>query len=238
MTEVEFETKTKGLEAAIKYNFRKKDLLATALTHTSYANEQSARSSRVESNERLEFLGDSVLSFVTSEMLYKRHAGIDEGELTKRRALIVCENSLYIFAKKIGLGECLLLGNGEERSAGRERVSILADAFEALLGAVFLDGGINAAKKFLYGIFEGNKPRGEEFSQSFDYKTKLQQFIQQHPGEQLGYRLVGESGPAHERRFEVEAVMSNNVIGQGAGLSKQKAEQSAAYDALKLFGQV
>jgi ribonuclease-3 len=190
---------------------------------------------KAESNERLEFLGDSVLSLLTSEYIYLKLRDYKEGELTRIRATVVCEESLFEFAESIELGKALFLGNGEIVSNGRSRKSILADAFEAVLGSIFLDGGLESAKKFLYKFIE--KPIDDIVNEgeTKDYKSLLQQIIQQS-GETLEYVLVGESGPAHEKVFEVRAVLNNNVVGEGKGRSKKSAEQNAAKEALTLFG--
>jgi len=220
----------------IGYEYKNILLLKTALTHSSYSNEMKSKGVKTECNERLEFLGDSVLSLLTSEYIYLKLRDYKEGELTRIRAIVVCEDSLFGFAETIGLGEVLFLGNGEIISNGRSRKSILADAFEAVLGSIFLDGGLEPAKKFLYKFIE--KPVNEIVSEGEikDYKSLLQQIIQQSGGEVLEYVLVGESGPAHEKIFEVHAVLNNNVVGEGKGRSKKAAEQNAAKEALALFG--
>jgi ribonuclease-3 len=196
-----------------------------------------AKGKTAESNERLEFLGDTVLSLITSEHLYLKLKDFKEGDLTKIRAAVVCEESLYNFSESLDIGETLFLGNGEIASNGRSRKSILADAFEAVLGAVFLDGGYNAAKKFLMKFIV--KAVGEVLKEGEikDYKSLLQQIIQQSGnGEVLEYVLKGESGPDHLKVFEVSVVLNNNVLGQGSGRSKKTAEQNAAHEALALFG--
>jgi len=219
----------------IGYDYKNIALLKTALTHSSYSNEMKSKGAKAESNERLEFLGDSVLSLITSEYIYLKLKDYKEGELTRIRATVVCEDSLFGFAESIKLGEALFLGNGEIISNGRSRKSILADAFEAVLGSIFLDGGLNAAKKFLIRFIE--KPIDDIVNEGEfkDYKSLLQQIIQQG-GEVLEYVLVGESGPAHEKIFEVQALLNNNVVGEGKGRSKKAAEQNAAKEALGLFG--
>jgi len=219
----------------IGYEHKNMSLFKTALTHSSYSNEMKSKGIKAESNERLEFLGDSVLSLLTSEYIYLKLRDYKEGELTRVRATVVCEESLFEFAESIGLGEALFLGNGEIVSNGRSRKSILADAFEAVLGSIFLDGGLEAAKTFLYKFIE--KPINDIVNEgeTKDYKSLLQQIIQQS-GETLEYTLVGESGPAHEKVFEVQAVLNHNVVGEGKGRSKKSAEQSAAKEALALFG--
>jgi len=232
-------------ERRIGYTFRNKTLIETALTHSSYSNELKVRKVECECNERLEFLGDSVLSIIVSEYLFEhysdRHA---EGDLTRMRADVVCERALAGYSQKIGLGQFLRLGRGEDKNNGRERKSILADAFEATLAAMYLDAGEDGKRvvaeylmpfvleeldKFVGGA-------GEEVAQ--DYKTHLQQFIQQSDNEQPEYITVGESGPDHMKIFEVEARLNSNVIGKGEGHSKREAEQNAAKQALELFGEI
>jgi len=222
----------------IKHNYKNIGLLKTALTHSSYANEMRTKNIKTEFNQRLEFLGDSVLSLITSEYIYSRLTNCQEGELTRIRAIIVCEDSLAKFAEDIDLGEALFLGNGEIVSNGRKRKSILADAFEAVLGSVFLDGGLEAAKKFLFRFII--KPIDDivDKGKIKDYKSLLQQIIQQSGEGVLKYLLAGESGPDHEKIFEVHAIINNNIIGEGKGLSKKEAEQSAAKEALALFGYI
>ena len=219
-------------QVKIRYYFNDKELLIEALSHSSYANEK--RKGR-NSNERLEFLGDSVLSIVVSQYLFEHFTHLPEGELTKIRASLVCEKSLYEFAKQIDLGEHILLGKGEENTGGRERVSILADAFEAVIAAVFLDGGLEAAKrhilKFIPKDIDDRKP--VSFS---DHKTILQEIIQKNPEEKVEYKLVGQSGPDHNKAFKVQVRLNSNVIGTGIGRSKKEAEQMAAKEALELMG--
>ena len=219
-------------QGKIRYYFNDKELLIEALSHSSYANEK--RKGR-NSNERLEFLGDSVLSIVVSQYLFEHFTHLPEGELTKLRASLVCEKSLYEFAKQIDLGEHILLGKGEENTGGRERVSILADAFEAVIAAVFLDGGLEAAKrhilKFIPKDIDDRKP--VSFS---DHKTILQEIIQKNPEEKVEYKLVGQSGPDHNKAFKVQVRLNSNVIGTGIGRSKKEAEQMAAKEALELMG--
>ena len=219
-------------QGKIRYYFNDKELLIEALSHSSYANEK--RKGR-NSNERLEFLGDSVLSIVVSQYLFEHFTHLPEGELTKIRASLVCEKSLYEFAKQIDLGEHILLGKGEENTGGRERGSILADAFEAVIAAVFLDGGLEAARrhilKFIPKDIDDRKP--VSFS---DHKTILQEIIQKNPEEKVEYKLVGQSGPDHNKAFKVQVRLNSNVIGTGIGRSKKEAEQMAAKEALELMG--
>lgn len=216
-------------ENNIGYHFKDKGLLNRALTHSSYANENHAPK---DSNERLEFLGDSVLGFITAEYYYK-NSTLPEGDLTRLRAATVCEKALFEFAKEINLSEYIKLGRGEEITGGRERASINSDAFEAVIAAIYLDGGIDEAKKFVLRFIEGYVKTESSFK---DYKTKLQEVIQKNPEELLEYVLVGESGPDHNKRFEVEVHLNSNVIGKGTGRSKKNAEQEAAREALALMG--
>lgn len=219
-------------EEILNYKFRNKSLLVQALSHSSYANEK--KKSRV-SNERLEFLGDSVLSIVVSQYLFEHLTHIAEGELTKLRASLVCEKSLYLFAKQIHLGDFILLGKGEENTGGRERTSILADAFEAVIGAIFLDGGLESASKHILRFIPEDIQRLKKpvFS---DFKTILQEIVQKNPEEKAEYVLAGEEGPDHDKRFVVEVHLNSNVIGEGIGKSKKEAEQMAAKQALELMG--
>lgn len=219
-----------NLEEKIKYTFKDKNLLLRALTHSSYANEKQTD---YGCNERLEFLGDSVLGVITAEYFFTHHKDYPEGELTKLRAATVCEKSLYNFAKQINLGDCLLLGKGELNTGGKERPSILADAFEAVIAAIYLDGGIEKAKEFvLYFIIKSEQNN----INLKDYKTTLQEVVQKNPEEKLNYVLTGESGPDHNKCFEVEVHLNSNVIGKGKGKSKKVAEQQAAKEALELMG--
>ena len=213
------------------YRFRDPRLLEKALTHSSYANEGRHG---LESNERLEFLGDSVLGFVAAKYLFEKETG-PEGELTKLRAAIVCEKALCSYARELRLGECLLLGKGERSTGGAARPSILADAFEAVIAAMFLDGGLEPVRGFVLRFVEkeANNQRKRHFK---DYKTTLQEIVQQNPEEKLEYVLTGESGPDHSKQFVVEVHLNSNVIGTGRGRSKKEAEQQAAREALKLMG--
>jgi ribonuclease-3 len=224
------------LEKAITYNFTNKKILLKALTHSSYANEMKHKIPELECNERMEFLGDSILSLVVTDFLYKYHPDMPEGDLSRIRAATVCEKTLGSFAKKINLGAFLFLSNGENATDGRNRVSILADAFEALLAAIYLDGGLENVKNFLLPLVTEVIHEIVESGSLRDYKTLLQQIIQQEQGEMLDYVTVNESGPAHKRFFEVEARLNSNVIGHGSGYSKREAEQLAAKEALSLFG--
>ncbi len=217
---------THELEEAIGYAFADKALLEQALVHSSHANEKK----RVQSNERLEFLGDSVLSIVVADYLYHQAPPLPEGELTRKRAALVCEPALSEFAAQIGLGRHLKLGRGEEMSGGRGRASILSDAFEALIAAIYLDGGLEAARAFILPFVQNGAGAGE------DYKTRLQEVVQQNPEEQVRYRVAEESGPDHDKQFTVEVYINTNCVGRGRGHSKKVAEQQAACEALVLLG--
>ena len=219
------------LQETIHYQFRNPVFLEVALTHSSYANEVKHQ---IKYNERQEFLGDAVLSIIVSDYLFNNYT-VPEGELTKLRAAIVCEKSLDVMANKIGLGQYLRLGHGEELTGGRTRPSIIADAFEALIAAIYLDSGIESARKFVLPFV--TEMLEHEDSLSFkDYKTILQEIIQQNPEEKLVYKLVGEKGPDHDKRFLVDVMLNSNVIGRGEGRSKKHAEQMAAKEALELMG--
>ncbi|MBQ7131728.1 MAG: ribonuclease III [Oscillospiraceae bacterium] len=219
-------------EKVIGYEFSDKSLMETALSHSSYANE--SKISR-QSNERLEFLGDSVLSIVVSQYLFNHFSHLPEGELTKIRASLVCEKSLFEFALQINLGDYLFLGKGEASSGGRTRPSILADAFEAVIAALYLDGGMENAERFILKFIPDDLDKAKKSSFS-DYKTILQEIIQKNPEERIEYILVGSQGPDHNKVFIVEVRLNSNVIGKGTGKSKKQAEQNAAREALELMG--
>lgn len=221
------------LENNLKYNFKNKELLRHALTHSSYANEHK---NMISSNERLEFLGDSVLSIIVSEYIYNLYPNLPEGELTKIRASLVCEESLCKFSKALNIGEFLLLGKGEALNGGSQRPSILADAFEAVLAAIYLDGGMETAKKHVLRFVKDDLINHTD-SLIKDYKTVLQEIIQKNPEEKLTYVLVSETGPEHDKVFEFEVKLNSNTIGVGKGHSKKQAEQMAAKQALELMGQ-
>lgn len=218
----------KDLENAIGYRFHNITLLQNALTHSSYANERWRDS--LMSNERLEFLGDSILGMVTAEFLYRNYPDRPEGELTRMRADMVCETSLAKIADQIGLGSHLLLGHGEEQGGGRKRVSILADAVESVIAACFLDGGMEPAKAFISRFVLCNVP--EQRLRNADYKTALQELVQQKKNQVITYELTGESGPDHDKHFAVRVLLNGVQIGTGEGTSKKRAEQDAARDAL------
>lgn len=219
-------------EDIIHYNFKNPELLHEALSHSSYANENKKNR---KNNERLEFLGDSVLSVVVAQYLFENYRDLPEGELTKLRSVLVCEKTLFGFAQQIDLGEFILLGKGEENSGGRERPSILADAFEAIIAAIYLDGGFEAARRHILSFI----PRDLDVKKKLtfnDYKTMLQEIVQQNPDEKVIYVLTEESGPDHDKAFVVDVMLNSNVIGKGKGRSKKQAEQMAAKEALELMG--
>ncbi|NLK70297.1 MAG: ribonuclease III [Clostridiales bacterium] len=219
-------------ENIIQYQFKNKQLLTEALSHSSYANEKKKTRN---SNERLEFLGDSVLSVIVSQYLFEHFSHLPEGELTKIRASLVCEKSLYNFAQQIRLGDFLLLGKGEEHTGGRERPSILADAFEAVIAAIYLDGGLEAARKHVLKFIPDDIDK-KSLTAFSDYKTILQEVIQKNPEEKVEYILADQTGPDHNKAFKVQVCLNSNVIGTGTGKSKKEAEQMAAKEALELMG--
>lgn len=219
----------KDLENAIGYRFRNIQLLQNALTHSSYANERWHNS--LLSNERLEFLGDSVLGMLVAEYLYKTFPDRPEGELTRMRADMVCEHTLAAVANKIGLGGHLMLGHGEERLGGRSRESILADATESVIAACFLDGGLEAAQQFVQKFVLVEVPVTR--LNNVDYKTMLQELVQQKKNQVLTYTLVGQSGPDHDKQFDVAVSLNGSVVGTGSGRSKKRAEQMAAKSAVE-----
>ena len=219
----------KDLEAAIGYRFKNISLLQNALTHSSYANERWHNS--LLSNERLEFLGDSVLGMLVADYLYRTFPDRPEGELTRMRADMVCEHTLAAAANRIGLGEHMLLGHGEEQGGGRSRESILADAMESVIAACFLDGGLEAALKIVRQFILVEVPVKK--LHNADYKTALQELVQQKKNQTLSYALAGESGPDHDKKFDVEVSLNGNVVGRGSGSSKKRAEQMAAKAAIE-----
>ncbi|MBP3486068.1 MAG: ribonuclease III [Oscillospiraceae bacterium] len=224
----------KELEKKLNYTFRDPALLSEALSHSSYANEH--RAAHLNSNERLEFLGDSVLGFVTAEFLFVQHPDLPEGDLTRIRAALVCEQSLYEVARKLELGKYLKLGRGEEAGGGRERTSILADATEAVFAAVYLDGGIGAASRLIHRVLLDAEKEEAVEERRRDYKTALQELVQRTPGRTITYQLVEETGPDHCRVFVMEVSVDGQVSGRGEGRSKKEAEQAAAKAALRLLG--
>lgn len=217
------------LQQALCYRFRDPSLLRNALTHSSYANEN--KNLGVQCNERLEFLGDSILGFVVANELYRRFPDRPEGEMTRMRADMVCETTLAQAARSIGLGGELLLGHGEEQGGGRTRPSILADAMESVIAASFLDGGLEAARGIIARLILCSIP--EQQLRNLDYKTMLQELVQQHRGQTLAYRLTGESGPDHDKHFSVEVLRNGERVGAGEGSSKKRAEQDAARSAME-----
>lgn len=223
-----------SLEAKLKYKFKNIELLKNALVHSSYANEVRGNT---HSNERLEFLGDSVLSVIVAEHIFNNFPQMPEGELTRVRASLVCEKSLCALSRELCIGEYLLLGRGEDKNGGRERDSILADAFESVLAAIYLDGGMEAAKKHVSATVLRDLKNHSEEDTFKDYKTTLQEIIQRNPEESVSYTLVDETGPDHNKQFTVAVKLNSNVIGTGVGKSKKQAEQMAARQALKLMGE-
>ncbi len=216
------------LEEKLGYHFRDRGLLEHAMTHSSYANEH--RGAGLTSNERLEFLGDSVLGVVVADYLFRTHLDMPEGELTRTRAALVCEGSLHEVARSLNLGRYLRLGKGEDAGGGRKRPSILADATEAMLAAVYLDGGMEAVRPIIRALILDKE---REKAADRDYKTALQELVQRTPGASVSYRLMRESGPDHCRSFEMEASVDGKVIGSGVGRTKKEAEQMAAKAALE-----
>ena len=219
------------LERKLNYAFRNPALLQEALNHSSYANEH--RAAHLHSNERLEFLGDSVLGFVTAEFLFQRHPEAPEGDLTRIRAALVCEQSLYEVAQRLGLGQYLKLGRGEEAGGGRERTSILADAVEAVFAAVYLDGGMDAARALIHRCLLDAQRESVVEERRRDYKTALQELVQRQVDQTLTYRMVDEQGPDHAKTFRAEVLLNGEAIGSGSGHSKKEAEQAAARAAME-----
>ncbi len=219
-----------SLEKKLGYRFRDRALLGEALNHSSYANEHRGG---LGSNERLEFLGDSVLGFVSAEYLFREHPDLPEGDLTRMRASLVCEQSLYEVARELELGSYLKLGRGEEAGGGRERQSILADATEAVFAAVYLDGGIQPVRELIVRGLLSQAPAAEERR---DYKTTLQEVVQRRSGQVLTYHMLSQSGPDHNKTFLFEVRLNDESVGCGEGHSKKEAEQAAARDALEKMG--
>ncbi|MDR3563847.1 MAG: ribonuclease III [Negativicutes bacterium] len=225
--------KISALGRKLGVTFSDSGLLRQALTHTSFANE--AKGETIPNNERLEFLGDAVLDLIVSEYLYRQYSHLPEGELTKARAAIVCEQALANQAIAIRLGESLLLGRGEAASGGRERVSILADAFEAVIGAIYLDGGYAAARQFILSHLQQGLASIERGEYAKDYKTLLQEIAQRSGDCKISYEVIAESGPDHHKTFEVAVFVNGGRQGTGTGRSKKEAEQRAALEALHQF---
>lgn len=223
------ESKIKELEARIGYHFRERDLVREALTHSSYANERNIR--KIKCNERLEFLGDAVLEQTSSIFLFRQYPNVPEGQLSKMRASLVCESALAVAAEKIGLGDFIFLGKGERANGGSKKPSVVSDAMEALIGALYLDGGEKAANNFiLQYILTAIQEKEKAF---MDYKSELQELVQAGNYGTIRYQVTGESGPEHEKEFEVELMIDQKKISLGRGRNKKAAEQMAAYEALK-----
>lgn len=216
-----------GLQEKIGYRFRDETLIKQAMTHSSFANEQKIR--KLSNYERVEFLGDAVLELVSSEFFYYKYPDMSEGKLTKMRASSVCEQALAITARQLKVGSYMLFGKGEEATGGRDRDSIIADAVEALIGAIYLDGGIEEAKRFIHNFVLNDLENKQLF---YDAKSILQELIQNHKMGELLYELDGEEGPEHDKSFFVSAYMNGEKIGSGVGHNKKAAEQNAAYEAL------
>lgn len=227
---MKFNADINAFEQKIGYTFNDKKIIYEALSHSSFANE-----TKHNSNERLEFLGDSVLSIVVSNYLFEHYKHLPEGQLTKVRASLVCEGSLYEFAKTIDLGDFIMLGKGEENTGGRKRPSILADAFEAVIAAIYLDGGIEKATEYVLSFIPKDLSLKKAASNN-DYKTILQEVIQKNPEEKIEYFLKDAVGPDHNKTFTIQVKLNSNVIGEGVGHSKKQAEQAAAKEALTLMG--
>lgn len=227
------ERQLKEFESSLEYEFDNIELLDVALTHSSYANE---RDGGLQHNERLEFLGDSVLGLVISEYLYRNFPELTEGSLTKIKALVVSETCLAKAARRIGLGQQMLLGKGEERTGGRDRDSILADAFESVIAAIFLDGGLEQARKFVLKNLSGFIEDALNGKGIRDYKTDLQEVLQKESDKAIEYRIVGDSGPDHQKIFIAQVYHGDKLLGEGVGRSKKEAEQHAAQKALEEMG--
>lgn len=228
------QTVLEAFQEKLGYHYQSHVLLQEALTHSSYANEH--RHKGIKDNERLEFLGDAILDLIISEYLFKKYPSMPEGDLSKIRASIVCEGSLAKVAKKIDLGHYILLGKGEEMTGGRERASIMADAFEAVTGSLFLDGGFEEAKAFLQETLIADVELTEHIETLYaDYKTLLQEAVQKSSMNPIHYEVVGEEGPDHDKHFYVEVYHEEKCLGRGIGKSKKEAEQDAAQKALNHY---
>lgn len=217
----------KELEEVIGYEFKDRTRLRKALTHSSYINGKNM--DREMDYERTEYLGDAVLELVTSEYLFKKYPKMTEGEMSKLRARMVCEKSLAITARELGVGEYILLGRGEEKCGGRNKDSMIADVVEAVIGAIYLDSGLESARAFICNHVFKNI---EQKIQFYDCKTTLQELVQKEKNHELKYETISESGPDHDKVFDVQAVLDGMVIGCGVGKSKKEAEQNAAYQAI------
>ena len=220
-----------AFEEKLCHRFGDRRLLETALTHSSYANE--SRAAGCECNERLEFLGDSILGMVVADALFRRFPDMPEGRMTRLRARLVCEESLHAVASELGLGSYIRLGRGEEHTGGRQRASILADAVDAVIAARYLDGGMDTARGFIERHILSALDSGSPSLLLGDYKTELQELIQRKSGQSLSYALLGESGPDHDKVFTSEVCLNGKPIGSGSGRTKKEAEQAAAHAALE-----
>lgn len=221
-----------NIEQVLNYKFKDQKILKNALTHSSFVNEKS----KLQNNERIEFLGDAVLELVISFYLYKNHSNSSEGDLTKLRAKIVCTESLAMVSNLLNLGSFIFMGKGEENTGGRTRKSILANSFEALIGAIYLDGGLQEAEKFILSKLKENINDAIKGRLIFDYKTKIQEYIQQDSANVIEYMVESEEGPEHDKLFNINLFMNGKVIGAGTGSSKKEAEQHAAYNGLLFLG--
>lgn len=213
----------------INYDFKNPSLLETALSHSSYTNEHKG----LQCNERLEFLGDSILGFVTAEYLYKNYPNLPEGNLSKIRANVVCETMLAKKGRELKINDGLMLGKGEEHTGGRDRASIIADAMEAVIGAIYLDGGIEPAREFILNMLRAEITKTASSSEVLDSKTSLQEILQSHSSAAIEYRITGESGPAHNKVFKATVSHLGKILGAGVGKSKKEAEQRAAMNAIE-----
>lgn len=216
------------VEESIGYKFKNKDLLINALTHTSYAHENNK-----ESNEKLEFLGDSILEFVSSKYIYNKYPNLQEGEMTKVRATVVCEESLYKIAKLHGFGEFLFLGRSEVKTGGKNRPAILADSVEAVIAAIYLDGGLQEADKFIIENLDKEIEKATKHVGDKDYKTVLQEKLQEHGEVKIEYEIINETGPDHDKYFEAQVKCNGKILAQGKGKSKKEAHMHAAKKALE-----
>ncbi len=231
--DAERQRKLESLEKKVDYSFKDKSLLNMALTHTSYVKGDGRAS---EHNERLEFLGDAVLELCVSEYLYNRFSEYNEGDMTRLRAQTVCEGALFDVAKRLGLGSALLLGRGEDHSGGREKPSILSDAVEALIGALYIDGGMDTARRFIMSFIGEAVQSAVSGGPHKDYKTMLQEYVQKRHMGQIAYVLTGSSGPDHNKVFAMDVSVAGTVVGSGEGKTKQEAGQQAAKAALIEMG--
>lgn len=230
MKKSKIHSKVESFEKIINYTFQNKVLLKQALTHSSFANENKKNRGH---NERLEFLGDAVLELVVSDYLYEEYADLPEGELTKLRATIVCESSLAEAARRLALGQHLYLGKGEELTGGRERESILCDAFEAVIGAIYIDGEMQQAKSYISNHLLQHLKQKKLHYQFTDHKTNLQEWIQRNSTSPIRYETIDEQGPDHNKCFVVQVLHKQQILGIGKGRSKKEAEQQAAWIAMQ-----